>query len=176
MKKLAVGAFVFLARLTFVALYLTALTGCAARQSTITNLPAGVSQAEVQSWDSAVANLNKIAIATTNLRQAVIQLHGSLDANGQSAFPSGPAYISTLEVIGKIDQIENSASVFLGGVPNNWTQGTKQQVTSYVSQISALIQQLNSEGVTAIKNANSQNQVNVFIKEITSAVTIILSL
>lgn len=153
-----------------------ALTGCAARQTAVTNLPAGVSQAEVQSWDSAVANLNKISIAVSNLRQAVIQLHGTLDANGASVFPSGPAYVTTLEIIGKIDQIENSASVFLGGVPNNWTQGTKAQVASYMNQISALIAQLNQEGVSGIKNGTNLSQVNNLIKEITSLVSIVLSL
>jgi nitrous oxide reductase accessory protein NosL len=146
------------------------LTGCAARQSTITNLPVGVTQAQVQGWDSAVANLNKIAVANSGLRQAVIGLHNT------NVFPSGSAYITTLTIIGKIDQIENAGTVYLQGVPKDWSVPTQTKIKDYMQQISALLQQLNSQGITGIKNASSQQQINTLISEITSSVTLILSL
>jgi len=163
-------------RIALVIALALSLGGCAARQSTVTNLPPGVTQAQVQSWDSAVANLNKIATANSALRQAVIQLHNTNDANGNAIFPSGQAYVTTLTLIGQIDQTENAASVFLQTVPNSWPTSTKTQIATYMSGISAALQQLNTQGVTGIKNSNSLNNVNTFISEITSSVTIILSL
>jgi hypothetical protein len=153
-----------------------AMTGCAARQKAITNLPTGVTQAQVQGWDSAVANLNKIADANSRLRQAVIGLHNTMGVDGTPVFPSGQSYITTLETIGQIDQIENAGTVFLQGVPKDWNLTTKAVITSDMQRISALLQKLNSESATGIKNTNSQQQVNTLISEITSSVTLILSL
>ena len=66
--------------------------------------------------------------------------------------------------------------MFLQTVPNSWPTSTKTQIATYMSGISAALQQLNTQGVTGIKNSNSLNNVNTFISEITSSVTIILSL
>ena len=152
------------------------LAGCAPRQKAITNIPAGVTQAQVQSWDSAVANLNKIAVANSGARKLLIQLHNTNDANGNAIFPSGPVYATSITVVGKIDQVENAAASFLQTVPNDWSASTKTKVADYMSQISNLVQQLNSESVIGIKDSNSQNQVNTFISEISSAISLTLSL
>jgi hypothetical protein len=152
------------------------MLGCAARQSSITNLPPGVTQAQVTTWDSAVANLDKIAAANSSLRQAVIQLHSTNDLNGNPIFPSGPAYITTLTMIGKIDQTENAATVFLNTVPNAWPASTKAQIGLYMNDISSAIQQLNSQGVTGIKNPSSLTQINQTIANIVNLTNIILSL
>lgn len=94
----------------------------------------------------------------------------------QPIFPSGPNYVITLEVIGKIDQVEVAAVSFLNGVPNNWSQSTKTQVANYMNQITALINQLNSQGVTGIRNKDSQSQVAQTISNIVSLVNLTLQL
>jgi hypothetical protein len=161
----------------FTALVLAvALTGCAARQSSITNVPPGVTQAQVQAWDTAVANLHKITVANSTLRQTVISLHSTTDANGNAVFPNGAAYVATLTMIGKIAQTENAAATFLQGVPNSWPASTKAQIAAYMNDIAQTVQTLNTEGVTGITNTASQKQVNTLISEITSSVTIILAL
>jgi hypothetical protein len=153
-----------------------ALMGCAARQTTITNLPPGVTQAQVQSWDSAVANLHNIAIANDDFRIAIIQLHGMVNASGQPIIPSGQVYVDLLTASGKIAQAENAASVYLNGVPQNWNQTIAMQVGAYTAQISIALQTLNSEGIAAVKNASNAAQINGFISNITSAVQIIAAL
>jgi len=158
------------------ALACVSLVGCAARQSTITNLPAGVTQAQVQSWDSAVANLHAIAIANSNLRVAVIQLHATLGTNGQPVLPSGQVYVDILTAIGRIDQAENAASSFLSTVPNNWNQSISAQIGSYTGAISAALQTLTNEGTLAVKGTAAQNQVSQFIGNIAAAIKIIASL
>jgi len=99
--------------------------GCAARQKTITNLPAGVTLTQVQAWDSAVANLDKIASSTTAARQAIITLHT------QGVIPDGVTYGKILTALAKIDQGEISAAAFLKAYPNTWSPGlaTKMKPT-----------------------------------------------
>jgi hypothetical protein len=152
------------------------MTGCAARQTSITNLPPGVTQAQVQSWDTAVSNLDKIATANSSIRQAVIQLHNTMDSSGNPIFPSGPAYVTTLDMIGKIDQTENAAATFLNTVPNSWPASTKTTIANYMGAISTSLEQLNTQGVTGIKNPSSLTNINTLIADITASVTIILSL
>lgn len=150
--------------------------GCAARQSTITNLPPGVTQAQVQEWDSAIAQLHNIAIANSNLRQAVIRLHATANANGNPVLPSGQIYVDLLTAVGKVDQAENAASAFLATVPNNWNQPIKAQVAGYTAAISQALQTLTSEGTLAVKGTAQQNQVNQFIGNIAAAIQIIAAL
>ena len=158
-------------RLLFSVLVLAfSLAGCAARVQNVTGLPAGVTQTEVQQWDTAVQNLNKISGAVSAARQSLIALHtGGL-------LPDGPAYVTALQVIGKIDTLEVSASAVLQQTPNNFSASTKAQVQALLQQISAQLLTLNSSGVTGIKNPNSQTQVADLIGEISAAVTLILSL
>ena len=146
------------------------LAGCAARVKNVTNLPTGVTLTEVQQWDSAVQNLNKIATAVTAARQSLIALHtGGL-------LPDGPAYVTALQVIGKIDTLQVSASATLQQTPNSFSASTKAQVQALLQQISAQLLTLNSSGVVGIKNPNSQTQVADLIAEISAAVTLVLSL
>lgn len=146
------------------------VAGCAARAKDVTNIPAGVTQTQVQNWDAAVANLQKIAATTTTLRQAVISL------NKTGAFPDGAAYAGTLSGIGRIDELQIAAANFLKGVPNDWSATTQETVNGYVTQIQAILTNLTSSGVVGIKNPQSQQQVTALINEIGAAAAIIIGL
>lgn len=146
------------------------LSGCAARVKTVTNLPAGVTVQQVQSWDSAVADLDKFATAVSGVRQTVTNF------NKTGAFPDGPAYVATLQGIGKANQIEIEAAAFLKGVPNDWTQPTQQKFASYVAQIAAALNSTIKDGIPGIKNASSQQQVTQLITNAAAIVGIVISL
>jgi hypothetical protein len=147
-----------------------ALAGCAARVTTVTGLPANVTQQQAQQWDTAVASLHKIAVTTSSLRQAVVAL------NEQGVFPDGMAYANTLHSIAKIDQLQLAASTLLRQAPQNFGAPVKTQITGYLQQISTEITALNQQGVTGIKNPASQQQVAGLISEITSAAALVLAL
>src|SRR5271157_1458628 len=123
--------------------------GCAARQKNITNLPAGVTQTQAQQWDSAVANLDKIASTTSAVRQAVIAM------NAQDPIPA-PYYGHILVALAKIDQSQISAAAFLKAYPNTWTPGLAAQMQNYMNDISAQLQALTQSGLVGIKNPTSQ--------------------
>jgi hypothetical protein len=144
--------------------------GCAARQKNVTNLPAGVTQTQVQQWDTAVANLDKIAQSNTALRQAVIQLRG------QGLIPDDKVYGVLLTAIGKIDQAEVSAAAMLKAYPNTWTPGLAAQIQQYTAIISAQLTAITQSGLAGIKNPNSQQQVSQLITEITTALNLVLTL
>jgi hypothetical protein len=153
-----------------VLLLAVSLTGCAARQKTVTNLPAGVTMTEAQQWDSAVANLDRIASFTSSARQTVITL------NKQGVFPDGPLYVSFLQGIGKVDELQLSASTILKAAPGQFSASTKSQVASLLQQISQQLNALNTNGVAGIKNPSSQQQVTSLLANIGAAVTLILTL
>lgn len=94
----------------------------------------------------------------------------------QPIFPSGPSYVTTLEVIGKIDQVEVAAVSFLNGQPKDWSAPTKVKIADYMNQITALINQLNSQGVTGIRSKDSQSQVAQTIGNIVALVNLTLQL
>ena len=146
-----------------------ALSGCAA-QKTVTNLPPGVTMTQAQTWDSAVSNLDKIATANSAARQTIVEL------NHANLFPDGPNYITALNVVGKIDQLELAASAVLKQSPSNFTDTTRQQVRDYTTQIAAQLVLLNNTGVTGIKNPSKQTQIADLISSITAAVGLVLTL
>lgn len=146
------------------------LTGCAARVKNVTNLPPGVTLTEAQDWDSAVANLQRINAVVTDARTEVIALHTS------GVFPDSPAYVATLTSLGKIDQIQISAANVLKQAPGNFTDSTRGQIKDYMSQISAEVLNLNTAGVTGIKNPTNLQNVSKVIGEISTVVSLILSL
>ena len=147
-----------------------ALLGCAARQKNVTNLPAGMTQQQAQSWDTAVANLNKIAATTSTLRQAVI------DVRNAGGFPNNTAYAATLQSLAKIDLLQVAAAGVLQQSPQDFSAGAKSQVASYVQQIAAALQGLNTADVSSIKDASSLTTINNLIGEISAAVGLILAL
>jgi len=146
------------------------LAGCAARQKTVTNLPAGVTQSQAQKWDSAVANLDKIAQTVSTLRQAVIAL------NQQKLLPDGATYVSILTAIGKIDQAEIDASAFLKAQPQNWGVDAQTKVKNEIAIIQQEIAAINSQGLVGIKDQNAKNQVQQLVNNLSGLATVILSL
>src|ERR1700739_884814 len=106
LKRAAFYTLIFAAALAFLF-----FCGCAARQKNITNLPAGVTETQVQNWDTAVATLDKIAQTTSTLRQAIIAL------NQSKVLPDGTVYGSILTSLGKIDQAQIDAVSYLKAQP-----------------------------------------------------------
>lgn len=147
-----------------------AYMGCAARVKTVSNLPAGVSNSQVIEWDAAVANLERIASATSGARQSVIAL------NKAGAFPDGAAYAITISDIAKIDQAQIIAARFLETVPNSWGKGTQQAVSSYITEIQAAVSEITDTGLAGIKDQSSRNQVQAFTQTIAAAANLILGL
>jgi hypothetical protein len=155
------------------------LSGCAARQKTVTNLPAGVTQSQAQNWDSAVANLDKIAQTVSTLRQAVIALNQQTvtDSSGtHKVLPDGSTYVAILTAIGKIDQAEIDASNFLKAQPQNWGVDAQTKVKNEIEIIQQGIAAINSQGLTGIKDQNAQNQVQQLVNNLSSLTAVILSL
>src|SRR5271166_775156 len=153
-----------------VALAVVSYGGCAARVKTVTNLPPGVTMQQAQNWDSAVANLHKIASTVSTFRQTLTDLHA---AQYQGAPVLSDAYYSeALRMIGNVDRLELSAEVVLRQSPQNFSLTAKQQVGIYVQQISTELQQLNAAGATGIKNPKSLQQVNQLLGEVTAIVAL----
>ena len=146
------------------------LSGCAARQKTVTNLPAGVTQQQAQNWDSAVANLDKIAQTVSTLRQAVIAL------NQQKLLPDGSTYVAILTSIGKIDQAEIDASAFLKAQPQNWGVDAQTKVKNEIAIIQQEIAAINAQQLAGIKSQSAQNQVQQLVNNLSSLATLVLSL
>lgn len=146
------------------------LTGCAARVKTVTDLPAGVTQTQAQQWDTAVANLHKIATVTSTLRTSVIAL------NKAGTFPDGAAYATALQTIQKIDQIQLAASAVLRQAPQNFDAPTKTKIADYMQQISAQIATLNTQGVTGIKDPAGVQSINSMINDLSAAASLVLAL
>jgi hypothetical protein len=157
-----------------------ALSGCAARTKNVTNLPTGVTQTQVQNWDTAVAKLHEIASTVSTLRQTVIGLNKTtyVNAQGQTevVLPDGPNYASALRAIGKIDQLQISAANYLQGVPKNWGGSTQATVNGYIVGIQQAITDLVNQGTVGIKNSSSQSQVNQLIANLSATAQLILNL
>jgi hypothetical protein len=148
--------------------------GCAARVKNVTNLPAGVTLQQAQAWDSAIADLHKIASTVSTVRQTLTQLHAA-QYNGAPIL-SDVAYGEAMRMIGNVDNLELSAEVVLRQSPQNFSVAAKQKVTFYVQSISTEIQQLNTLGATGIKNPTSLKTVNSLLADLTATVALILSL
>lgn len=145
------------------------LAGCAARQKNITNLPAGVTLAEVQNWDSAVANLDKIAQTTSTLRQAIVAL------NQQGVISSGEYYGKFLTSLGKIDQLQIDAVQFLKSQPKNWGVSTQLKVKNDLALIQQELLNITAQQMVGIKSAGAQKQVGAMVTQIGDLTAIILS-
>jgi hypothetical protein len=144
--------------------------GCAARVKNVTNLPPGVTQVEAQNWDKAVQDLSQVAAVTSAARQAIITAHVA------GLIKDGPGYVSALTAVGKIDELQLSASAVLKQAPSHFSDTTKGQIADYMNQISAQILILNQSGVTGIKNPNSQQTIGDLITQITTLTALILTL
>jgi hypothetical protein len=162
-------------KLLAISLALSSVTwGCAPRVKNVTNLPPGVSLSQAQTWDTAVANLHKIASTVSTFRKTLTDLHTAMFNGGPVL--SDEFYADALRTIARIDQAELSAEAVLRQTPQNFTASAKQQVGALVQQISTELQHLNTTGATGIKNPKSLTEVNNLLGEISSIVALILAL
>lgn len=153
-----------------VLLVVVSLAGCAARVKNVTNLPPGVTQKQAQDWDTAVQKLSQVSSLNSAARSSIIALHNA------GLLKDGPPYVTALTVVGKVDELQLSASAVLKQSPNNFSDSTKAQVQDYVKQIAAQLQTLNQTGVTGIKNPNSQQQIGDLITQLVDLTGLILAL
>ena len=149
--------------------------GCAARQSTITNLPTGVTQSQVQTWDMAVKNLDTIANTVSTVRQLTQSLCGATvtTSAGTSQVMTPAACALILTDIGKIDQAEIEAANVLNAIPNTWGASTSSQIAQYIAIITSAAADITTNGLAGIKNPSAQAQVQGFLATINAAVKVI---
>jgi hypothetical protein len=145
--------------------------GCAARVAHVTDLPAGVTEAQAKNYDAAVADLHKIADLNSAARQAIIAVRGS------GAFPNDAEYAKAITAIGHIAQYEIEAVQFLQQQPKSFGAPQQQKLKSELSLISDELATLNSIGsLPGIKSAGTQSTVGQIIAEITGTANLILGL
>lgn len=143
--------------------------GCGPRVKNVTALPPGVTQAQAQQWDAAVANLDKIATLTSSLRQSLTAIHTN------QLIPDAE-YGRALTILGQINNAQIAAAGVLNQTPKNFGAAAKTQVVGYTNSIAAALQDLTGVGATGIKDANSLKTVNSLLAEATAAVNLILQL
>jgi len=132
-------------------------SGCAARQKNITNLPANVTQTQVQNWDTAVANVDKISTVTTALRQAVIGLRT------QGVITDDKVYAAILTSLGRVTLLQVDAANYLKAQPNNWGVDTQTKVKNDLALIQAELNAITQQQLVGIKNVSAQQQVQQLI-------------
>ncbi len=145
-------------------------SGCAVRTKTVTNLPAGVTPAEIQFWDSENAALHKMATITTTVRQAVI----ALEKDG--AFPDTVAYVNALRAIAKIDQLELAASGYLKQRPEYFGAPQKEKVREIINEIGNEVTGLNVQSLVNIKNGDSKTKLSAAVADLLAAMNVALAL
>jgi hypothetical protein len=153
-------------------------SGCAARTTTITNLPTGVTTSQVQNWDSAVKDLATIATITHTAQQLVTTLHSStVTVNGTaSTVLTGAAYDTLVADLAKVDQAQIEASEFLKTVPQNWGQSTQTQIAGYITAITAALADATANGLVGVKNPSAQAQLAQFLADIGQTAALISQL
>jgi hypothetical protein len=176
--KRKIQYFIFVLPFYLCGIFVALTGGCAARTTTVTNLPPNVTQTEVQRWDSAVANLDKIAQTVSTLRQLTQAL---CSATVTTPSGTGPVLATgtcdlLLTDIGKIDQAEIAAAGVLQAVPNTWGASTTSQIAQYTQIITAALSDITANGLAGIKNPTAVAQVQSFLATISGAVTIIEAL
>lgn len=121
------------------------LAACASHR-TVTNLPPGVANAQVNNWISATTDLQNAQAAT---HTAFV---GAVELNRSGVIPDGQAYGETLTALGRATQLEIEFAQFLNTVPNNWSLSTSAKATTYVNQILAQLTAANAGGLLNVKN------------------------
>jgi hypothetical protein len=143
------------------------LAGCAAH-NTVTNLPTGVTQTQVNNWTTAVNAVQQLSNVVHAATNATITLRQ------QNVFNDTPAYTAALNAEGKAAEAIATAAQFLNGVPNNWGASTQQQVGSYITLALQALQSANATGILGVKDPTSGQLVSTLISNgITLAQTII---
>ena len=149
------------------------LPGCAGRKITVTNLPPNVTQAQVQDWVSAANDLKQAQQITHNLQRAVMALRIATDADGKPVLPTS-VYAKALQITARLSVAEIKFGRFLQGVPaKDFSASTKTAALNFTNDILGLIQELNSSGITYIKNPGTLATINNFIAEIRAIIVVI---
>jgi hypothetical protein len=146
------------------------LAGCAARAKNVTNLPAGVTEQQAQNWDAAVADLDRIAQSVSAVRLAVLAVRGA------GAFPDDKAYGITITALARVDQVELAAANLLKQQPQSFGQPVQQQLAIYMNLITQQLSDLNTAGVTGIKDPQSLQQINGLLSDLANSVKIVIAL
>jgi len=146
-----------------------ALSGCAARVKNITDLPPGVTLAEVQAWDSEVAALHRVAVTTSAVRQGILGLQQA------GAFPNDAAYVKVLQVIAKIDQAELEASAYLRGTPNTFGATQKVKLQSILQRMKDAVNSPEFQSLASIKNPKTAGNISFLVNDFVAAFTLALT-
>ena len=121
------------------------MAGCV--HNTVTNLPPGVTAAQVNAWTTAVNQVKIISDSVHAAQGTVIQLNRS----GQ--FPDGPAYKSAITALAEITKGGIAANQVLQTVPNNFGQPVATQVVSLATQILTQVAALTTSTSGVAKSA-----------------------
>lgn len=150
---------------------LLAFTGCAAK-TTVTNLPANVTNAQVNNWINATADDQQAYTLTSGMLQTVVALNHMTPP----VIPSTTVYPATLTGIGRAIQAEVALAQFLKTVPNNWSSSTTVKVNAYTQQILAQLAAANSTGILNVKNPNTGAAISDTITNIIKLINTIQQL
>lgn len=147
-----------------------ALAGCGARVKTVTDLPTNVTMQQAKDWDTAIADLHKIADTVTTLRKTVIA------ARNAGAIPDDVAYTELLRGIGNVDVLELNAKNLLEKTPKAFSASEKQFLQMQMNSILDELKQVNTQGTTGIKNQQSLSTINGIISELQATANLVLNL
>jgi hypothetical protein len=158
-----------LSAVLLVGLVITGPAGC--HKTHITDVPAGVSEKEVQAWYAATGIVKTIAETTKELTEAVISAHQS----DPEAMPAAD-YQEILLTLGKTAQAGIHLDAILRQAPEKFGQGTKEQILAEIRPIIEEIQKADLEGLFS-KNQSPQIQAQLeTVKTLTRAANLLLQL
>lgn len=140
--------------------------GC--HKVTVTNAPPGVVPTEVAAWYQATGAVKTWSDASLALTNAAIDLHTS--------FPSEAAYQSTLQGLGKENQIGLQAAMFLQTVPQNFDATASGKLSGFLSQGLSALSDATAVGLLQIKNPQTQAAVTESITSLQTSLKIIFGL
>jgi hypothetical protein len=145
------------------------LAGCAPRVKNVTNLPTGVTLAEVQAWDSEVAALQKIATVNSSVRQGIIAMEQA------GVFPDTATYVHALQATAKIDLAELTAVSFLRQTPQHFGVSERAKVQAILADIGTQVMALNTQTLAGIKDSATKTALSTFVADLTAAMNLALS-
>lgn len=152
------------------------VTSSCGKKIKVTNVPVGVPEQRVVNWFAAVGALEDATSVTDAAKTAVIQLNKTVGPDGNPILPDGSAYAGILTSVGKALQLEGEAARFLKTVPKTWDESTQTKLLSWIDPILAELQNINTLGVTGIKNPQSLQRINGFITQIRMSIQLIRGL
>jgi hypothetical protein len=133
--------------------------GCTKRVTTVTNLPTGVSEKEVQNWYAATG---MALFAATTLNDATKAL---VDLNRQGFFKDGPAYGASLGALQKMLQAQKEVDEFLRATPQQFGKLAGTKLDAFADILVTEAQTANFQAMAGIKDPNkAQELVGIITK------------